>query len=246
MSSAGGSRRRLGSLLITPPPSRGRIAPRRPCRLLYCLAVEGEVETLAFRFGVDTKPDREINQFEQYQRHDHIIDDRDGHAVELHDDLMWITVDQAALAFATNPSNGQHAGQDRADHPADAVHPEGIETVVISERVLETGGGPITYDTRRNADDQGAARVDKTRCRGDRDETGDRTRDDPEHARLSLDDPFGEHPGESRCRGRDLGHRHRHARITVGCRCRPGVKAEPPDPEKRCANYAEHEIVRRH
>src|ERR1700757_2349990 len=45
--------------------------------LLHCLAVKRQVEALALNFGLDPKPDRKIDQFEQDQRDDDIIDDRD-------------------------------------------------------------------------------------------------------------------------------------------------------------------------
>src|SRR5689334_7730703 len=118
-------------------PPRSRSAPRRTrIDLLYRLPVKGQVETLAFNFGVDPKPDRKIDQFEQDQRDDDIIDDRDRDPVELHEHLMRIAVDQPALAFAADPSDSQHAGQDCTDHAADTMHAEGVETVVVSERVL--------------------------------------------------------------------------------------------------------------
>src|SRR5271163_3519121 len=104
--------------------------------LLHCLAVKRQVEALALNFGVDPKPDRKIDQFEQDQRDDDIIDDRDRDPVELHEHLMRIAVDQPALAFAADPCNRQHTGQDCTDHAADAMHDEGVETVVISEHVL--------------------------------------------------------------------------------------------------------------
>ena len=95
-----------------------------------------QVETLALNFGVDPQSERKIDQFEQDQRDDDIIDDRDRDAIELHEHLMRITVDQAALAFAADPCDSEHTGQDCADHAADAMHAEGVEAVVVSERVL--------------------------------------------------------------------------------------------------------------
>src|SRR6516164_1708814 len=131
---------------------------------------------------------------------------------------MRIAVDQAALTFAAHPGYSQYTGQEGADGTADAMHAEDVETVVIAERVLEPGGTPIADDAGSDADDQCATRIDKTRRRSDRDQPGDRARDDAEHARLAFDDPLGEHPGKSSSRGRNLGHRHRHAGIAVGRR----------------------------
>ena len=114
-------------------------APPRPNysdTLAAVAAVQRQVEALAFNFGIDPKPDREIDQFEQDQRDDDIINDRHCDPVELHEHLMRIAVDQTALAFAADPCNGQHTGQHRTDDAADAMHAEGVEAVVISERVL--------------------------------------------------------------------------------------------------------------
>src|ERR1700747_2366820 len=129
--------------------------------LLDCLAMKREVETFAFNFGVDPKADRKIDHFEQDQRDDDVIDDRHSDPVELHEHLMRIAVDQAALAFAANPCNSEHPGEDCPDHAADAMHAKGVEAVVVSECVLEAGRGPIADDAGGNADDQGAPRVDK-------------------------------------------------------------------------------------
>src|ERR1700719_4511180 len=110
-----------------------------------------QVETLAFDFGVDPKPYRKIDQFEQDKRDDDIIDHSHRYPIELHEDLMRIAVDQAALAFAADPCNSQHTGQDRTDHAADPMHAKGVETVVVSEGVLEPRGGPIADRAGRNA-----------------------------------------------------------------------------------------------
>ncbi len=59
----------------------------------------------------DPQPDRQINQFEQDQRGDRVIDRDDDNSVELHQDLVRIAVDQAALAVAADPGYRQYAGQ---------------------------------------------------------------------------------------------------------------------------------------
>src|SRR5215469_17558655 len=151
-----------------------------------------QVEPLAFDFGVDTQTNRQVDQFEQDQRGDRVIDGDDRDAIELRNHLMRIAVDQAALTFAAHPGYGQHAGQEGADGTADAMHAEDVKTVVIAKCALEPGGTPIAYDAGGYADDQGAARDRKSRCRSDRDQPGDRTRDNPEYTWLAFDGPLGD------------------------------------------------------
>ena len=67
----------------------------------------------------------------------------------------------------------EHAGQKRPDDAAHAMHAEGVERIVIAERVLETGGTKVAPDAAGDADHHGPDGPDEAGSRGDRDETGD-------------------------------------------------------------------------
>ena len=96
--------------------------------------------------------------------------------------------------------DGEHAGEQGADDPADAMHAEHVERVVVAEHVLERGRRPEADDAGGEADHQGAARQHEAGGRGDRDQAGDGTRSDAEHAGLALGDPLHQHPGHRRRR----------------------------------------------
>src|ERR1051326_197001 len=112
-------------------------APILWSRLLNDLAVDREIEPFPLGVGVDAQPDDEINELQQDQRGDRVIDDGASDAVELNQDLVRIAVDQAAMAFAADRRDGQNASQDRAGRPADAMHAERIQAVIVAERVLQ-------------------------------------------------------------------------------------------------------------
>src|SRR6516165_4959129 len=150
----------------------------RKLRSLDNLSVNREVQPFAFHLAVDTQPDRQIHELEQDQCSNRVVHGDDRDGIELRDHLMRIAVEQAILTSAFYPGYGQHAGQEGAQCTAHTMHAENIET------------------------------VDKARRRSDRDQAGDRARDNAEHARLTLDEPLGEHPGKSGSRGGDLGHCH--------------------------------------
>ena len=154
--------------------------------------------------------------------------------------------DAVGEADAAEGLADEDARQDGADEPADAVHAEGVERIVVAELRLQRGGRPAADRTGGDADDEGARRADEAGSRSDGDETGDRARDDAEDARLAVAHPFDEHPGERGGRSRDLGDRHRHAGDTVGRKFRAGIEAEPADPQQRGADQREHEVVRCH
>ena len=74
---------------------------------------------------------------------------------ELDEDLPRIAVDQAGrsarrLGACRDRADGEHAGQQCAEHAADAVHAEHVERIVIAEPELELGAGPVA-DRRRRA-----------------------------------------------------------------------------------------------
>src|SRR5580704_3382533 len=95
--------------------------PRCSC-LLDRLAVQREIEAVAFDFLADAKSDDEIDKLEDDQRHHDVVDEHDADADELIDDLAAIAFDQSGRAAVL--VDGEDAGQDGAGGAADAVHAE--------------------------------------------------------------------------------------------------------------------------
>ena len=69
-------------------------------------------------------------------------------------------------------------------------------------------------------------------------EAADRAGCDAEGAGFAVLDPFDQHPDEGGGCGGDLGDEHGHTGGDVGGQFTPRVKAEPTDPEHRCAGDA--------
>src|SRR5579885_3666024 len=160
----------------------------QPSELLNGLAVQCEVEAVAFDFLADPQADHQIDDFENDQRHDDVVDEDDANADALIDHLAPIAFDGArgAAIFA----DGKDAGEDRAGRAADGVDAKCVERVVIAERVLAPGTAPVADDAGGDADGEGAHRTDKARRRRDGDQSRDRARANAEHRRLAAHHPF--------------------------------------------------------
>src|ERR1051326_6471059 len=104
--------------------------------LLHHLAVDREIETRALGIGIDPEPDDHIDQLQDDQRDNGVVHDYAGDAIKLDYQLVGVAVDQPTVAFADRGAR-QHAGQDRAGNAAEPVHPEGVEAVIVTERVLQ-------------------------------------------------------------------------------------------------------------
>src|SRR5579859_4877392 len=64
-------------------------------RSLHHFAVQRDVEALGLDLLRNTKPDGPVDQLEDDQGHDDIVDEHDGDALDLVDDLRGVPLDQA-------------------------------------------------------------------------------------------------------------------------------------------------------
>ena len=154
-------------------------------RLLNGFAVQRDVETFFFALIGRTQADDGLDDQEDDGRGNRRVDQGHGDAVDLGHDA-------GVFAELVDRSVSEHTGQDRADDAANAVDAEGVERVVITEHLLDVDRREVTSDAGNDADDQRARRIDEARSGSDRDETGNRTGDDAEDARLLGDHPFSE------------------------------------------------------
>ncbi len=107
---------------------------------MHRLAMKVDVEALDLFLGRDAQPDDHVDDLEDDEGRDRTPGDADQGAPELGQDLTAIAVDQALLAHAADCLDGEHAGQDRTDEAADAMHAERVERVVVAQGVLQAGG----------------------------------------------------------------------------------------------------------
>src|SRR4029079_13578714 len=217
----------------------------RPNRipLVYGLAVEREIETLALDLVGDAQPDEDVDDLENDQRHDGVVAEHDEDAVELVEHLHRIAIEQAGLAAIC--LDRKHAGEQRAHDAANSVHAEGVERVVVAQHVLQAGAAPVADDASGSADADRADRTDEDGSRGNRHETGYCARADADHRRLAAYQPLNDHPREGRYRGRHVRHQHGHAGQHAGAHRRAGVEAEPADPQQRGADEGQDHVMSR-
>ena len=203
--------------------------------------MQGEVEAVALDLFRDAQTDDRLDDREDDEGDDCVIhDDRDD-ADALVDDLAGVALEEAGGAAVL--LDREHAGQERADHAANAVDAEAVERVVIAEHVFEAGRAPVAADAAGDADRHRADRTNEARGRGDGDEAGDGARGDADDGRLAAMRPFDKHPGQGRDRGRNLGDGHRHAGLHARADRRAGVEAEPADPQQARADEGQDHIV---
>src|SRR6267142_163405 len=168
------------------------------------LAVIGEVETLFLRFVAGADADGELQDQQDHERHAARPDQGDDDVPQLRDDLRSgveiadLVGDVVVHARAAELRVDEGARTERADDPADAVHAEGIEGVVIAQHLLHRGHGEEADDAGDGAGEEGADGADKAGRRSDRHQARHDAGADAQQARLALHDPLGERPGHAR------------------------------------------------
>src|SRR5712691_11684615 len=114
-------------------------------------AVQAEVETLPLRFVGDAQADRDVNDLEDNVAADATDKQRSQHTIDL---------DHQVRIDAADILDVEHSGQDRADDPADAVHTERIQRVVVAEHLFHRRRGQETEYACRDTDDESARNAD--------------------------------------------------------------------------------------
>src|SRR3990172_5984708 len=90
------------------------------------LAVQANVQTITLDLFGDPETDNGIDELEQDEGDDRAIGDRGDHAIDLGYHLTALTIDQAdRIGRAGHRRGGKHAGPNRADEAAAAMHTEG-------------------------------------------------------------------------------------------------------------------------
>ena len=65
--------------------------------LLHNLAMQGEIETVAFHLGADPEPDRHLDQEQDNRGDNDVVCNDDANADQLVDDLARVAFDQAGV-----------------------------------------------------------------------------------------------------------------------------------------------------
>src|SRR5262245_56671512 len=109
--------------------------------------MQGDIEADNFVLVPDAQRDECVDHLEDEERYAARPDPGDDNTVELGDDLLGITLEQAMNAAGQFRAGGKCAdrkntGEQSAGESADAMHTEDIERVVIADFELEPGAGP--------------------------------------------------------------------------------------------------------
>src|SRR5262245_8642949 len=86
------------------------------------LAVQREVETLAFHLIAHAQADEDVDDLEDDQRHDGVVDEDNDDAFELIEHLHCVAFNQAGRAAIL--LDREHAGGNRATPPPTACTPK--------------------------------------------------------------------------------------------------------------------------
>src|SRR5436190_8154731 len=175
--------------------ANARISTTASLNLVRGFAVLRRVETEDFLALGHAKPDEDIDELQDHERHDRRVEDRSADGDRLDAELSRVAGEEAILRSAVDRDGREDAGRDRAPRTANAVDPEDIERVIDTEALRELDRG-VAEDSGAEADEDRRRDVDVAGRRCDRDETGDRSGRGAEHARRALVQPRDRHPGE--------------------------------------------------
>src|SRR5437899_6430989 len=223
-----------------------------PSVVVGLLAVIGEIETLFLRFIAGADADGELQDQQDHERHAARPDQSDGDVPKLRDDLRPgveiadfvgdVIIDASTAKLRID----EGARAERADDPADAVHAEGIERVVVTQHGLHLGHGEEAKDAGDGTGKKGSDGADKTGRRSDRHQARHDAGADAQQARLALDDPLGQRPRNARNSGPEQRIEERDAGSASGFERGARVEAEPAHPQHAGADRRHHHAVRWH
>src|SRR5712691_8348504 len=151
----------------------------------YLLAVQADVETFPLLVLGDAQADHHVDHLEEDVAADTADQQGSDHAVKLGQETGVGTADFLDV---------EHAGEERADDPADAVHTERVQRIVVAEHLLHRSRCQEAEYACRDTDDESARYADKARSRRDGHQARDCARCDAEHRGFALYHPLGEHP----------------------------------------------------
>ena len=126
------------------------------------------------------------------------------------------------------------------------MNAECVQRIVIFEFALHRRDHEVACNSRDETDQQCGKWFHESGCGRDRHQSGYGSGDGPQYTRLTILDPFRQHPAErSGCRAKMRSDK-RAGRET---RCRQGaarVESEPSHPEQARADDADYQAVRLH
>ncbi|AAW77739.1 PilL protein [Xanthomonas oryzae pv. oryzae KACC 10331] len=237
-----GTRLGIPGRVVAPPAAQQHGRGCACSGLVRGFAVRGDVQALALGFFAHAQAEYQLGDHKPHHRHHADPADRDSDAQRLDADLMNDVVIAALLA--AQRGSREHAGQDRADDAAQAMHAEHVQAVVGTEQALQTGDAPHAEHAGSQANDDRAERAHRTAGRGDADQAGHHARGHTQGGRLALDDLLGQRPAQDGGSGRQQGVEEGQRRTGIGFQIGTGVETEPAHPQQRGTDEGQGHVVR--
>nr|GEU28634.1 hypothetical protein [Tanacetum cinerariifolium] len=216
-------------------------------------AGQGRGEAFAFLFFRHAQTDHDIDQLEGNKGHDARPQDGGADSSCLHHHLTGDRVIGRRLVghvvedtLAAQRWRSEHAGQDRTEDTAHAVHAEDVQRVIGAQQAFQTVHAPQADHASEQTHDQGAHRTDETAGRRNCHQARYGARSATEHRWLAFEDPFGKDPRHGGGRGGQQGVDEGQGRDVARFQRRAGVETEPADPQQRSADHGHGHRVRRH
>src|SRR5215469_13867932 len=109
---------------------------------------------------------------------------------------------------------------------------ESIERIVIAKPRLDLGYHEIAEHSRHHSDGQSRHRSNKTGCRRDGDESGNRSGNRAQRANLAVAHPLCPRPSDHRSRCPEMGRDEGAGSESARSKRAAGVESEPADPKQ--------------
>ena len=145
--------------------------------------------------------------------------------------------------YGVDGALSEESGGNAAPYAADPVASERIQRIVDLQLMLHELHCKIADRADQRADDKRGPDRDETSSRRDGDEADDQARAGAHKRRLAVFDRVDQHPGEKCGRCGDGGCHECVRCQAIRCESAAGVEPIPSEPQKRCAQGHEGNIV---
>ena len=214
---------------------------------LHAFGVSGfgvlsEVDTGGLVFGAEAEAHHPVDQFREDERHRECIERDDDNGERLLAQLAEAAAVQQTPRARCHDRRGEQSDQRHSDNPADEVHTDHIERIVIVEAEFRSHR-ERAHDPRRETHDRRAERVDGSAGRGDGDQSGDHTGCRAERGGPAVPDLFDREPAEHAEAARNERIEEDGRGKPVGGQRRTGIEPEPAEPQQPDTEQDERQIM---
>lgn len=157
----------------------------------------GDVETFFFHFRSRAEAHHHFNHEGDDGRGNHAPDDGESDGFELGNQKAFLKRTHDGVRLFVS----EDTGQDGTKGTADAMHTEGVQSVVVAKSLLEDGHTEVGNHTGEDAHDDCGVHGHETSSRGDNHQAAHDAGAEAKHARLATQHPLkhAPHKASNRC-----------------------------------------------